>query len=153
MEFDVWTNTKELEKNIKIQGCPIYLQDKVKEVVTEYWYVFCEDGFRWPIRGFSFQIDTGSHSPICCKPPRCGPHESEAMRKLVERLDENGAVEEDDGPWGPLVVLAAKPHQQNVPWHEYQWRLCVSYQKLNQVTRPFTFPIPWCDDAVQDINT
>jgi hypothetical protein len=27
----------------------------------------------------------------------------------------------------------------------------VSYRKLNQVTRPFTFPIPRCDDAVDDL--
>ena len=29
----------------------------------------------------------------------------------------------------------------------------MSYQKLNQVTRLFTFPIPRCDDAIQDIDT
>ena len=52
MEFDVQTNTKELYKNLKIQGCPSDLQDKVKELVTEYWDVFCEDGFHCPIRGF-----------------------------------------------------------------------------------------------------
>ena len=40
-----------------------------------------------------------------------------------------------------------------MPWHKYQWRLCVSYQKMNQVTHLFTFPIPRCDDAVQDIDT
>ena len=50
---------------------------------------------------------------------------------MVERLDENGVVEEDDGSWVALVFLAAKPRQANVPWNEYQWRLCVSYQKLN----------------------
>ena len=61
-------------------------------------------------------------------------------------------VEEDNVPWGSLVVLAAKPHQENVPWHEYQWRLCVSNQKMNQVTSPFTFPIHRFDDAVQDID-
>ena len=27
------------------------------------------------------------------------------------------------------------------------------YQKLNQVIHPFAFPIPCCDDAVQDIVT
>ena len=75
------------------------------------------------------------------------------MRKLVERLDKNGVVEEDDRPWGALLVLSEKPHQENVPWHEYRWRLCVSYRKTNQVTRPFTFPIPLCDDSVQEINT
>ena len=30
---------------------------------------------------------------------------------LVERIDENGVVEEEDIPWGALVVLSAKPHQ------------------------------------------
>ena len=62
-------------------------------------------------------------------------------------------VEEDNRPWGALVVLATKIHQENVPWHEYQWRLCVSYQKINQVTRPLNFPIPRWYDAVQDIDT
>ena len=79
MEFDVRTNTNESEKNIKLQGCPNDLQDKVKEVVTEYWDVFCEDGLRQPIWGFSFHIYTGNHPPICCKPPRYGPHELEVM--------------------------------------------------------------------------
>ena len=30
---------------------------------------------------------------------------------MAERMDENGVVEEDYGPWGALVVLATKPHQ------------------------------------------
>ena len=34
MEFDVQTNTKYLEKNLKLQGCPSDLHYKVKEVVT-----------------------------------------------------------------------------------------------------------------------
>ena len=87
MEFDVRTSTKSLEKNLKLQGCPSDLQEKFKEVVTEYWGVFLKYGFRWNIHGFSFHIDTGSHSPIFCKPPRYGPHESEVIQNLVERLD------------------------------------------------------------------
>ena len=34
MEFDVRTNIKELDNNLKLQGFPSDLQDKVKEVVT-----------------------------------------------------------------------------------------------------------------------
>ena len=48
------------------------------------------------------------------------------MRKLAERLDENGMPEEEDGPWEAMVVMATKSHQE-ILWHEYQWRLCVSY--------------------------
>ena len=39
-KFDVKTNTKELENNLKLQGCPSNLQDKFKEVVTYYMYMF-----------------------------------------------------------------------------------------------------------------
>ena len=59
-----------MEKNLNLQDCNIELQDKVK--------VFCEDGFRWPIRGFSFHIDKGNPSPIWYD-----PHESDLMLKLV----------------------------------------------------------------------
>ena len=87
-------------------------------MVTEYWDVFCKDGFRRPIQGFSFHINTGSHSPICCKPHRYGLHESDLMQNLVERLDEIIVMEEEYGPWGAFVVLAGKPHQENAPWNE-----------------------------------
>ena len=62
-------------------------------------------------------------------------------------------VEEVNVPQGSIVVIAAKPHQKIVPWQDYQWKLCVSYQKLNQVTTPFACTIPCRDDAVQEINT
>ena len=68
-------------------------------------------------------------------------------------MDENGVAEEDYGTWGELVVIEAKLHLENLPWHKYQWMLYVSYWKLNQFTHPFTFPIPSCDDAVQEIDT
>ena len=36
VKFYVHTNEKELEKNLKLQSCPSYLQYKVKEVFTDY---------------------------------------------------------------------------------------------------------------------
>ena len=93
MEFYVHTNTKELDKNIKPQGCPSDLQENFKAVVTYYWDVFCEDGFLRPIRVFSFRIETGNHPPIWFEPPMYFPHESEVMQNLVGRMDENGMVE------------------------------------------------------------
>ena len=100
-------------------------------MVVEYWDVFCEYEFLQPIREILFQIITVNHPPICYKPPRKVLREYEVMGNLVERLDGNGVVEEGNGPQGAFVVLTEKPHQENVLWHEYQWRLCVSYQKLN----------------------
>ena len=75
------------------------------------------------------------------------------MRNLVGRLYESGVVEEDDGTWGVLVVLTAKPHQENVSWTKYQLILCMSCRKFNKVTHPFALHIPFFDDAVKDIDT
>ena len=33
------------------------------------------------------------------------------MRNMVENMDENVVLEEENGPCGELVVLAAKPYQ------------------------------------------
>jgi hypothetical protein len=49
-------------------------------------------------------------------------------------------------------VLAAKPDQAHVAWYNFIFRLCVSYRKVNAVTRPFRFPTPRCDDAVRGIR-
>ena len=48
-----------------------------------------------------------------------------------------------------MVVLAQKPHQEHINAFEaFVWRICVSYRRLNAVTKPFQFPIPRCDDAI-----
>ena len=75
------------------------------------------------------------------------------MQNLVGCLDKNSVKGEDGEPWGELVLLSAKKHQENVPRHEYQWRMCVSYPKRNQVNNPFSFPIHCYNDAVQYIDT
>jgi hypothetical protein len=105
-----------------------------------------------PIRGFEFNIDTGSVVPLCCKVPRYGPHEDRVIRVLVEKLEKKNIIEDDEGPWGSQIVLASKPSQAHVHWSQFIFRLCVSYRKLNAITRPFTFPVTRCDDAVEGIG-
>ena len=125
--FDAKKDMAKLEKNLQLDGCPEELKPEVVSLVKEYWDVFCEEGLKDPIQCFSFQINTGESPPVCCKIPRYGPHEALIINKLVEQLEVQGLIEDDEGPWGALIVLAAKPHQEKVPWNEYKWRLCVSY--------------------------
>ena len=90
---------------------------------------------------------------LCCKQPRYGPHETKVIDKLIKQLEHNGFLVDDEGPWGSMIVLAGKPHQEHVHWSEYIWRLCVSYRQLNAVTRPFVFPIVRCDDAARAMGS
>ena len=51
-EFYKQINTKELDNNLKLHGCPSEFQDKVKEAITDYRDVFCEYVFQRPTWGF-----------------------------------------------------------------------------------------------------
>ena len=150
--FDPKLHQETLEQNLKWGDCPQLHRPKILTLIRKYWDVFTPEGLWRHIRGYECRIDTGDVAPICCKIPRYGPHEARIITELVNALEKNGLVEDDDGPWGALVVLAAKANQENTAWYEYIWRLCVSYRRLNQITRPFAFPIRRCDDAVSDIG-
>ena len=143
---------KEYNESIQWADCPADAKTQIDGLIKEFWDVFASDGMKKSIRGFQFFVDTGAAKPICCQIPRYGPHEARVMTKLVEGLRENGLIEEDDGPWGAQIVLAAKPHQGHRHWSDYIWRLCVSYRKLNTITRPYAFPARRCDDAVIDVG-
>ena len=110
---------EELNWNLDLTGCPEELQPHVVQTVKDYWDVFCEDGLRRPIQGFIFQIDTRDAEPVCCKHHHYGSHETKVINKLVDQLEEKKLIEVDEGPWGAIIVLAAKPHQEEVPWHKY----------------------------------
>ena len=70
------------------------------------------------------------------------------MKQIISLL-KNDWIEECAGPWGSMIVLAVKPHQENITdITKFIWRMCVSYRKLNSVTKPFEYPIPRCNDAI-----
>jgi hypothetical protein len=106
--FDPSVHQKGFESNIRWGLCPLEFQDQITDIIQRYWDSFTEEGLKKHIRGFSCRIDTGSVAPVCCKPPRYGPHEIQVIIKLIEHLLANGLVGSDYGPWGALIVLAAK---------------------------------------------
>jgi cleavage and polyadenylation specificity factor subunit 1 len=49
--------------------------------------------------------------------------------------------------------LAPKPHQEDVEnIADFVWRFCVNYRPLNQVTKPYSYPIAHCDAAIDNFG-
>ena len=143
MDTIYWDDTlhqPQFDQDIQWRDTPPEFIPILTRIIKRYWDVFDDNGVSRPIRGFTFHIDTGPVQPFSCTPPRYGPHETRVINELVQVLQDNGWIEDDEGPWGSIVVLAAKPSQEHKPWWEFIFRLCVSYRKLNSVTRPFRFP-------------
>ena len=148
--FDEKEHAKELDKDLKL-GPSICDQSKqdVVAVIKKYWDCFVTVGAKRTILGYEFGIDTSGAKPVCCRKPSYGPYESKVIMSQLEDLLSNKWIEECGGPWGSMIVLAQKPHQEHVRHiNDFVWRMCVSYRKLNSITKPFQFPIPRCDDAV-----
>jgi hypothetical protein len=79
-------------------------------------------------------------------------YESPIMQKKIDALKSQGLLEYDDGPWSSKSILAAKTHQEEVNFKDYICRMAINYRCLDQVTKPFRYPIRRCDDSVQDIG-
>ena len=123
-------------------------------MVKKYWDSFCKKGARRHILNYEFSIDTGTAKPVCCKKSRYGPHESKIIMEHIKTLLGNDWIERCEGPWGSSIVLSTKPHQEHIKdIDNFVWRICVSYRKLNAITKPFEFPISRCDDAIAIIDT
>ena len=152
--FDGAADDTELESNLKVgtNVDPTFRQ-RVKDVIIKYWDCFCKRGARRTILGYEFALDTGGAPPVCARAIQYGPHESKIIMTQIEDLLKNDWIEECEGPWGSIIVLAPKPHQEHVEHIEdFVWRMCVSYRGLNKVTLPFAYPIPRCDDAIAVLN-
>ncbi|GFW52691.1 retrovirus-related Pol polyprotein from transposon 297 [Trichonephila clavipes] len=70
------------------------------------------------------------------------PVKKEILRKEIEYLLEKDIIEECESPYGAPVVLIPKPNNQ--------FRLCIDYRKLNEVTVSDTYPLPRMDDLLQE---
>ena len=146
----------EFDKNFKLGQSELAqkLQNQISQLIQKYWDCFANEGAQRPIIGYEFAIDTGQSKPICCRKPQYGPHESKIIMNNIQTLLDNNWIKECGGPWGSMIVLAPKPHQEHVTdIKDFVWRMCVSYRQLNSITKPFEYPIPRCDDAVDSLVT
>ena len=153
VEYDESKHSAELHKYLKFDDkVPQEVRDRVTDIVKNYWSCFREAGLTIPIVGYEMVIDTGSSPPVNCKKLHYGVHESPIMQQTIDALQKTGFIIEDkNSPWNSNIVLAPKPHQENITdIDEFIWRFCISYVALNLVTLIISYPIPRCDDAVMN---
>ena len=75
------------------------------------------------------------------------------MEKL-QALLKNVWVEKCGGSWGSSIVLAKKTHQEHIQnIDDFIWIMCVSYRKLNGITKPFYLTTPLCYDTISTTST
>ena len=139
-------------KELKTDHLPPDIASKLIELVKEFWCVFDKNGLLVPVKDYECVIDTGNHPPIACRNPRYGHHEIPLMKEAIDKLCELKQTKQIfDGAWLSKALLVPKPHQEHVSdIKKFVWRFCVNYVALNAITKVVAFPIPRCDDAVDN---
>ena len=82
--------------------------------------------------------------PIKLNPYRHGHTQEKEIENQVEKLKQQGLIEEGNGAFSFPVVLVKKK--------DNKWRFCVDYRKLNSVTHKDAYPLPRVDDSLDTLG-
>jgi len=86
------------------------------------------------------KINTGDAAPIRQPPRRLPSLKKDEANKAVTEMLEQGLIETSTSPWASPIVLVRKK--------DGNWRFCVDYRKLNDVTRKDSYPLPRIEDTL-----
>jgi hypothetical protein len=137
-DIHTWDHDRDITKFTKnfVSGptASPHMKLDIISIIQEYWDCFYSDGVRNPILSFEFSIDTGGSAPVCCPKPHYGPQKGVIIMEHIQVLLHNGWIRLCNGPWGSSIVLAAKPHQEQITdITNFIWHMCVSYRPSTPV--------------------
>ena len=85
-------------------------------------------------------IETGNAKPISLAPYRMSPLKLEALDEILNDMLRRGQIVPGNGPWAAPAFLRPKA--------DSSWRLCINYQRLNEVTVKDKYPLPRIDELI-----
>jgi hypothetical protein len=89
-------------------------------------------------------IETGNHPPVYTPPYRVSYKDEQIQRDEINKLLDQGRIEESTSPWSSPIVLVRKKNGSV--------RFCIDYRKLNNITTKDAFPIPRIDDIFDHLS-
>lgn len=115
------------------------LLGEYRDCFDDGWSVFNYDNDLPP-----HEIDTGNHRPIKQKVRRFAPKIREAEEKEIEKLKNRGIIKDSMSEWGFPVVM--------VPKKNGDYRMCIDYRALNDITVKDSYPLPDIKDCLATLT-
>ena len=89
-------------------------------------------------------IDTGSALPIRQYPRRLPYAYCEEAKQQITDMLQQGIIQPSHSPWASPIILVIKK--------DGEYRFCIDYRKLNEVTKKDAHPIPRVDDLLDALH-
>ncbi len=87
----------------------------------------------------------GNAKPIKQHPYRLNPRKREVIKGEVDYLLKHGMAVPSQSPWSSPCLLVPKP--------DSTFRFCTDYRKVNNITKPDSFPLPRIEDCVDKVGS
>jgi hypothetical protein len=94
--------------------------------------------------GVEHDINVENHSPIKQHYYRCAPAKLAIIKQEVDAMRDLGVIRPSRSEWSSPIILVKKPNNE--------WRPCVDYRQINQITKGETYPLPRLDDLIDQVG-
>jgi len=91
-----------------------------------------------------FDIQTGDHRPIKCRPYRVHYAHQDTVNKMIDDMLTHRIFSKSNSPWATPVVIVKKKDASN--------RFCLDYRKLNNITIKDNYPIPLIEETLDTLK-
>jgi hypothetical protein len=121
-------------------------EERLKKLILEYIDIFRSPNQKLTCTSkLTHRIITEDVSPICKRPYRVPYQRQEILKKEINKLLDDGVITESESPWSfPAILIEKKAH----PGEEAQFRLCIDFRTLNNITKTDFFPLPYLEDTI-----
>ena len=113
------------------------------KLLADYHVAFSLEGERGETDMVQLHIDTGDAPPRRQAPRRMPFMVRREIEEQVQKMLAAGVIKKSHSPWASPVILVRKRNGD--------YRFCVDYRKLNEVTKKDTFPLPRIDDLLDQL--
>ena len=97
-----------------------------------------------PTRVVQHPIETGDAKPVNIQPYQLSHSQLEEQVQQIKELLDKKLIRTSASPWGFPVLFVKKPGGE--------WRMCIDYRALNNVTVKNTYPLPRIQDCLDRIG-
>lgn len=130
----------DVKDNIEINVSPEY-KEKIKKLINKNKEIFApKDSELGHTDTVQMEIETGDHPPIKLKPYRTPLHRRQIVEKAIDEMLQAGIIKRSKSSWSSPIVIVKKKDGTD--------RCCTDFRKLNQITKPMSYPLPVIDDIL-----
>jgi len=142
-------DSDEILKELSLKSPKTDAEIKLKNLVLEYIDIFRAPSQKLTCTSqVTHRIITDNVSPICKRPYRVPFHRQAVLKKEIQKLLDDGVIQESESPWSfPAILIEKRKH----PNEDVQYRLCIDYRELNNITKTDYFPLPNIHETIDQL--